>query len=133
MMYFNRYKCFSGLLVFFLLQLTLTIQNLPSPAESTYYCAFSGHGVVRQTDAKRIPLNEPALGNHTIECDTPEFNLLPVFPTSMGRYPNREGANKGILLLKYRQSIPTLHSHPGFPICCHEHNIIVLKSRPLLF
>ncbi|KAI0232083.1 Plexin-B, partial [Lamellibrachia satsuma] len=60
--------------------LTMTIQNLPLPQRHEYECAFSGYGVSRTTTAVLLGNSQQSI-NHTVQCETPNSNLLPVIPT----------------------------------------------------
>ena len=70
-----------------LLQLTLTVQNLPLPVSGSYECSFTAENMTpRYTAASRqgAPRDE---GNSTVLCDTPLHNLLPPISTGYGTPP----------------------------------------------
>jgi len=57
---------------------------MPLPQRHEYECAFSSYGISRITAAVLLE-NAGKSVNRTVQCETPNSNLLPVIPTGQGK------------------------------------------------
>jgi len=98
-------------------QLTLTIQNMPLPQRHEYECAFSSYGISRITAAVLLE-NAGKSVNRTVQCETPNSNLLPVIPTGQGKSASTLGTYS---LVTNGYQVPFLSLSPVYSLTTLDH------------